>query len=225
MPHGSQYLFECFLQYTPTSLKASLHIFLHTQELLKLVTSKPTLRRSCLTAKMRFTCIQGRVAEVVAEGAVTEAVRVEREVKEAQEVRKAALLLAKAHRNHSRIHDIQVHSRSQKRKEKVQRLRTQTAAGSLRCCRAGYSPDVYQEVEDEYVSLSYPLFVTSQLECVPQTSVYGSRTYGSGYPYGGYGYYVSNRPFPYVFIPVPIHRHYYGSDEVLFFFIVSLLHT
>jgi len=47
-----------------------------------------------------------------------------------------------------------------------------------------------------------------------RTSVYGTRTYGSGYPYGSYGYYVSNRPFPYVFIPVPIHRHYYGSDQV-----------
>jgi len=46
-----------------------------------------------------------------------------------------------------------------------------------------------------------------------RTSVYGTRTYGSGYPYGSYGYYVSNRPFPYVFIPVPIHRHYYGSDQ------------
>ncbi|KLO13516.1 hypothetical protein SCHPADRAFT_940308 [Schizopora paradoxa] len=46
-----------------------------------------------------------------------------------------------------------------------------------------------------------------------RTSVYGSRVYGSGYPYGGYGYYVSDRPFPYVFIPVPIHRHYYGCDE------------
>lgn len=51
---------------------------------------------------------------------------------------------------------------------------------------------------------------------VPQTSVYGTRTYGSGYPYGDYGYYVSDRPFPYVFIPVPIHRHYYGCDEVKF---------
>ncbi|KLO06154.1 hypothetical protein SCHPADRAFT_883096 [Schizopora paradoxa] len=43
--------------------------------------------------------------------------------------------------------------------------------------------------------------------------VYGTRTYGSGYPYGGYGYYISDRPFPYGFYPVYIQSNYYGNDE------------
>ncbi|TFK46613.1 hypothetical protein OE88DRAFT_1739236 [Heliocybe sulcata] len=43
--------------------------------------------------------------------------------------------------------------------------------------------------------------------------VYGTWTYGSGYPYGSHGPYVSDRPFPYVFWPIPIEPGYYGSDE------------
>jgi len=44
-------------------------------------------------------------------------------------------------------------------------------------------------------------------------TVYGTRSYGSGYPYGGSGFFVSSRPFPYGFYPVPIQSHYYGNDE------------
>ncbi|KLO09530.1 hypothetical protein SCHPADRAFT_857801 [Schizopora paradoxa] len=46
-----------------------------------------------------------------------------------------------------------------------------------------------------------------------RNSVYGTRTYGSGYPYGGYGYYVADRPFPYVFYPISIQSNYYGDNE------------
>ncbi|KDQ56800.1 hypothetical protein JAAARDRAFT_301744 [Jaapia argillacea MUCL 33604] len=45
-----------------------------------------------------------------------------------------------------------------------------------------------------------------------RAQVYGNSRYGSGYPYGGYGTYIDNRPLPYVFYPVPIYPHYYGSD-------------
>ncbi|KDQ56798.1 hypothetical protein JAAARDRAFT_70481 [Jaapia argillacea MUCL 33604] len=45
-----------------------------------------------------------------------------------------------------------------------------------------------------------------------RAQVYGNSRYGSGYPYGGYGTYINNRPLPYVFYPVPIYPHYYGSD-------------
>lgn len=47
-----------------------------------------------------------------------------------------------------------------------------------------------------------------------QTDVYGSSTFGSGYPYGGYGIYVDNRPCPYYFYPVPPANNHYGGDEV-----------
>ncbi|KDQ51589.1 hypothetical protein JAAARDRAFT_199044 [Jaapia argillacea MUCL 33604] len=42
--------------------------------------------------------------------------------------------------------------------------------------------------------------------------VFGNSRYGSGYPYGGSGTYINHRPFPYVFFPIPIYPHYYGSD-------------
>ncbi|KLO06146.1 hypothetical protein SCHPADRAFT_946334 [Schizopora paradoxa] len=44
-------------------------------------------------------------------------------------------------------------------------------------------------------------------------NVYGTRTFGSGYPYGGSGYYLSSRPFPYGFYPIFIQEGYYGDDE------------
>ncbi|EIN12274.1 hypothetical protein PUNSTDRAFT_141035 [Punctularia strigosozonata HHB-11173 SS5] len=43
--------------------------------------------------------------------------------------------------------------------------------------------------------------------------IYGTWVYGSGYPYGHPGSFVSGRPFPYVFWPVPIEDGYVGADE------------
>ncbi|KAL5532705.1 hypothetical protein ACEPAF_4479 [Sanghuangporus sanghuang] len=48
-----------------------------------------------------------------------------------------------------------------------------------------------------------------------RNTIYGTSHFGSGYPYGGYGYYVDNRPFPYYFYPVPCSHNYYGGDEYL----------
>ncbi|EJD02359.1 uncharacterized protein FOMMEDRAFT_134904 [Fomitiporia mediterranea MF3/22] len=48
-----------------------------------------------------------------------------------------------------------------------------------------------------------------------RTTIYGTSRFGSGYPYGGYGYYVEWRPLPYYFYPVPVAPHYYGGDEYL----------
>ncbi|TDL21034.1 hypothetical protein BD410DRAFT_829258 [Rickenella mellea] len=46
--------------------------------------------------------------------------------------------------------------------------------------------------------------------------IYGTRIYGSGYPYGGTGSYIGGRPFPYVFYPVVIspYENYYGANEI-----------
>jgi len=47
-----------------------------------------------------------------------------------------------------------------------------------------------------------------------RTQVYGSYYYGSGYPYGGYGYWVQERPLPYTFWPIPVYANgEYGSKE------------
>ncbi|KZT54061.1 hypothetical protein CALCODRAFT_457199 [Calocera cornea HHB12733] len=43
--------------------------------------------------------------------------------------------------------------------------------------------------------------------------VYGSRTLGSGYPYGGGGYWIMGRPFPFGFWPIYYEPLYYGNDE------------
>ncbi|EJU01542.1 hypothetical protein DACRYDRAFT_116672 [Dacryopinax primogenitus] len=43
--------------------------------------------------------------------------------------------------------------------------------------------------------------------------VYGSRTFGSGYPYGGGGYWLVGRPFPFGFWPVYYYPYYYGDHE------------
>ncbi|KZO99187.1 hypothetical protein CALVIDRAFT_473861, partial [Calocera viscosa TUFC12733] len=43
--------------------------------------------------------------------------------------------------------------------------------------------------------------------------VYGSRTLGSGYPYGGGGFWLGGRPFPFGFWPIYYHPSYYGADE------------
>ncbi|KZO99197.1 hypothetical protein CALVIDRAFT_405001 [Calocera viscosa TUFC12733] len=43
--------------------------------------------------------------------------------------------------------------------------------------------------------------------------VYGSRTLGSGYPYGGGGFWLVGRPFPFGFWPIYYHPFYYGDDE------------
>ncbi|KAF8316553.1 hypothetical protein DL93DRAFT_2077782 [Clavulina sp. PMI_390] len=43
--------------------------------------------------------------------------------------------------------------------------------------------------------------------------VYGTSRYGSGYPYDGYGSYVSGRGFPFGFWPVYWGGGYYGGDE------------
>ncbi|KAL5529661.1 hypothetical protein ACEPAG_5646 [Sanghuangporus baumii] len=48
-----------------------------------------------------------------------------------------------------------------------------------------------------------------------RNTIYGTSHFGSGYPYGGYGYYVDYRPFPYYFYPVPCSYNYYGGDEYL----------
>ncbi|KDQ56799.1 hypothetical protein JAAARDRAFT_79229 [Jaapia argillacea MUCL 33604] len=45
-----------------------------------------------------------------------------------------------------------------------------------------------------------------------RAEVYGTSRYGSGYPYGDYGTYVDDRPFPFLFYPIPIYPDYYGSD-------------
>ncbi|KDQ56804.1 hypothetical protein JAAARDRAFT_194760 [Jaapia argillacea MUCL 33604] len=45
-----------------------------------------------------------------------------------------------------------------------------------------------------------------------RAEVYGTSRYGSGYPYGDYGAYVDDRPFPFLFYPIPIFPGYYGSD-------------
>ncbi|EIN12275.1 hypothetical protein PUNSTDRAFT_141036 [Punctularia strigosozonata HHB-11173 SS5] len=43
--------------------------------------------------------------------------------------------------------------------------------------------------------------------------IFGTSVYGSGYPYGHSGSFVSGRPFPYIFWPVPIAVGYVGADE------------
>ncbi|KDQ56137.1 hypothetical protein JAAARDRAFT_195341 [Jaapia argillacea MUCL 33604] len=45
-----------------------------------------------------------------------------------------------------------------------------------------------------------------------QSFIYGNKRYGSGYPYGGWGTYIDNRPLPFVFYPIPIYPNYYGGD-------------
>ncbi|TDL21056.1 hypothetical protein BD410DRAFT_724799 [Rickenella mellea] len=46
--------------------------------------------------------------------------------------------------------------------------------------------------------------------------IYGSRTYGSGYPYGVTGNYIGGRPFPFIFYPIAIspYNNYYGANEI-----------
>lgn len=63
-------------------------------------------------------------------------------------------------------------------------------------------------------SVKICILVSRLSNFVPQDSVYGTRVYGSGYPYGGSGFFLSSRPFPYGFYPVPVYRYYYGSEEV-----------
>lgn len=48
----------------------------------------------------------------------------------------------------------------------------------------------------------------------PQGDIVGTSRYGSGWPYGGTGTYVDQRPFPFVFWPIAIHHGYYGNDVV-----------
>lgn len=58
-----------------------------------------------------------------------------------------------------------------------------------------------------------------------QGTVYGTSRFGSGYPYGGSGYYVVDRPFPYYFYPTPLQYGYYGGDEVWRFLSIIYIHT
>ncbi|KAL5529660.1 hypothetical protein ACEPAG_5645 [Sanghuangporus baumii] len=58
-------------------------------------------------------------------------------------------------------------------------------------------------------------FIGRQAGGGSRSSIYGTSHFGSGYPYGGYGSFVSSRPFPYVFVPVPVSHGYYGGDEYL----------
>jgi len=46
-----------------------------------------------------------------------------------------------------------------------------------------------------------------------RAQVYGSRRLGSGYPYGGGGFWIIGRPFPYGFWPIYYHPDYYGDNE------------
>ncbi|KAL5489864.1 hypothetical protein ACEPAI_4696 [Sanghuangporus weigelae] len=48
-----------------------------------------------------------------------------------------------------------------------------------------------------------------------RAEVYGTSRFGSGYPYGNYGSFVSSRPFPFFFVPVPVSRGFHGGDEYL----------
>ncbi|KDQ50274.1 hypothetical protein JAAARDRAFT_211857 [Jaapia argillacea MUCL 33604] len=45
-----------------------------------------------------------------------------------------------------------------------------------------------------------------------RSQVYGTSRYGSGYPYGGAGSYIDNRPLPFVFWPISIAPNYYSFD-------------
>ncbi|TDL24749.1 hypothetical protein BD410DRAFT_718553 [Rickenella mellea] len=47
-----------------------------------------------------------------------------------------------------------------------------------------------------------------------RSQIYGTSRYGSGYPYGATGSYISGRPFPFIFYPIAITEYdYYGSTE------------
>ncbi|TDL24753.1 hypothetical protein BD410DRAFT_785458 [Rickenella mellea] len=49
-----------------------------------------------------------------------------------------------------------------------------------------------------------------------RSQIYGTSRYGSGYPYGATGSYVSGRPFPFIFYPIALTENdYYGSTEYL----------
>ncbi|OCB86769.1 hypothetical protein A7U60_g6231 [Sanghuangporus baumii] len=58
-------------------------------------------------------------------------------------------------------------------------------------------------------------FIGRQAGGGSRSSIYGTSHFGSGYPYGGYGLFVSSRPFPFGFVPVPVSHGYYGGDEYL----------
>ncbi|TDL22676.1 hypothetical protein BD410DRAFT_839727 [Rickenella mellea] len=47
--------------------------------------------------------------------------------------------------------------------------------------------------------------------------IFGTRRYGSGYPYGGTGYGIRGRPFPFLFFPIVISSdaNYYNSQEII----------
>ncbi|EIN08144.1 hypothetical protein PUNSTDRAFT_44745 [Punctularia strigosozonata HHB-11173 SS5] len=42
--------------------------------------------------------------------------------------------------------------------------------------------------------------------------IVGTSRYGSGWPYGGTGTFVDQRPLPFIFWPIAIHHGYYGGD-------------
>ncbi|TDL24751.1 hypothetical protein BD410DRAFT_785456 [Rickenella mellea] len=47
-----------------------------------------------------------------------------------------------------------------------------------------------------------------------RSQIYGTSRYGSGYPYGATGSYISGRPFPFIFYPIALTEYdYYGSTE------------
>ncbi|KZT50601.1 hypothetical protein CALCODRAFT_444370 [Calocera cornea HHB12733] len=56
-------------------------------------------------------------------------------------------------------------------------------------------------------------FAGRQYDGAIRPQVYGSRTLGSGYPYGGGGFWLVGRPFPFGFWPIYYHPYYYGDDE------------